>query len=141
METALDAALEAGFRLIDTATLYFNEHLIGRVVQRWLRHGKLRREDLFITTKVRRTASSCSATLMFHSLQLPMHAMRASDVAVFLRQSLDNLQLDYVDLYLIHMPFGFDKDGFDAATGYRLDALDTTTDHVAIWKVKYDILQ
>lgn len=53
LEAALDAALEAGYRHIDTATVYRNEHIIGKVLRRWLQSGKVRREDLFITTKVR----------------------------------------------------------------------------------------
>ena len=52
LEAALDAALEAGYRHIDTATVYMNEHVIGKVLTRWLQAGKVRREDLFITTKV-----------------------------------------------------------------------------------------
>lgn len=52
LERALDAALEAGYRHFDTATIYRNEHLIGKVLSRWLRDGKIKREDLFITTKV-----------------------------------------------------------------------------------------
>lgn len=53
LERALDAALEAGYRHIDTATVYNNEHLIGKVLKRWLSAGKVKREDLFIATKVR----------------------------------------------------------------------------------------
>lgn len=52
LEQALDAALEAGYRHIDTATIYRNEHLIGKVLKRWLSEGKVKREELFITTKV-----------------------------------------------------------------------------------------
>jgi len=51
--TALDKALEVGYRHIDTATLYQNEHIIGKVLKKWLDSGKIQREDLFIVTKVR----------------------------------------------------------------------------------------
>jgi alcohol dehydrogenase (NADP+) len=53
LEAALDAALEAGYRHIDTAYVYENEAAIGRVLARWLNSGKVKREELFIVTKVR----------------------------------------------------------------------------------------
>lgn len=52
IETAIDAALEAGYRHIDTAPVYGNEQAIGRVLKRWLDAGKVKREELFIVTKV-----------------------------------------------------------------------------------------
>lgn len=52
LEKALEAALEAGYRHIDTATAYENEHVIGKVLERWLKSGKVKREELFIVTKV-----------------------------------------------------------------------------------------
>lgn len=115
LENALDAALEAGYRHIDTATIYHNEHLIGRVLKRWLSQGKVKREELFITTK------------------LPVFAMRAADVPDLLNQSLSKLQLDYVDMYLIHMPFAVKREAYN---GGRIDAngTDLTTDHLAIWR-------
>lgn len=54
LEQALEKALEVGYRHIDTAALYNNEHVIGKVLQRWLNSGKVKRDDLFITTKVNR---------------------------------------------------------------------------------------
>lgn len=50
--TALDIALEAGYRHIDTAPVYFNEKAIGKVLKKWFDSGKLKRSDIFITTKV-----------------------------------------------------------------------------------------
>lgn len=52
VETALDSALQAGYRHIDTATRYRNEASIGKVLKNWFDSGKLQREDVFITTKV-----------------------------------------------------------------------------------------
>lgn len=52
LENALDRALQIGYRHIDTATVYKNEHVIGRVLKKWFTSGKLRREDVFVTTKV-----------------------------------------------------------------------------------------
>jgi diketogulonate reductase-like aldo/keto reductase len=53
LEAALDAALEAGYRHIDSAYVYENEAAIGRVLAKWLNSDKVQREDLFIVTKVR----------------------------------------------------------------------------------------
>lgn len=52
LEAALEAALEAGYRHIDTAPVYENEHVIGKVLHKWLSTGRVKREDLFIVTKV-----------------------------------------------------------------------------------------
>jgi diketogulonate reductase-like aldo/keto reductase len=53
LEAALDASLEAGYRHIDTAYVYENEAAIGRILAKWLNAGKVKREELFIVTKVR----------------------------------------------------------------------------------------
>ncbi|KAI6195940.1 alcohol dehydrogenase [Aphelenchoides besseyi] len=89
---ALRIALENGYRLIDTATAYKNEAEIGAVLQEFFKAGKLKREDVFITTK------------------LPWNSNREEDVEPLIRQSLKLLQLDYIDLYLIHMPAGLTRD-------------------------------
>ncbi|KAK6635133.1 hypothetical protein RUM44_000382 [Polyplax serrata] len=52
LEEALECALSTGYRHIDTAYAYRNEHVIGKVLKRWLDAGKVKREDLFIVTKV-----------------------------------------------------------------------------------------
>ncbi|EFA02583.2 uncharacterized protein LOC662731 [Tribolium castaneum] len=119
LEAALNTALELGYRHIDTAYIYENEKIIGDVLKTWLSSGKLKREDLFITTK------------------LPMFGMNPDRVEYFLKKSLENLQMDYVDLYLIHFPIGFK---FDMSTGRpvvndkRQLVPEGKTDHVAIWK-------
>lgn len=76
------AALECGYRHIDTAALYYNEEGVGRAIAAC----GLPRNELFITTKVWNTDQGYDAT------------MRAFDL------SLSKLGLDYVDLYLIHWP-------------------------------------
>ncbi len=75
-------AFEVGYRHIDTAAIYGNEGQVGRA----LRESGLKREEVFITTKLWNAD---------HGEQKPFDAIA---------KSLDNLQLDYVDLYLIHFP-------------------------------------
>lgn len=79
---AVDIAIKAGYRLIDTAAVYGNEQGVGEGIKR----SGTRREDLFITTKVWNSDQGFDSTL------------KAFDV------SLNKLGLDYVDLYLIHWP-------------------------------------
>src|SRR5690625_3961608 len=79
---AVEEALKAGYRLIDTATVYGNEEGVGKA----LAASNVPREDLFITTKVWNSDQGYESTL------------KAFDT------SLEKLGLDYVDLYLIHWP-------------------------------------
>lgn len=119
MESAINEALKIGYRHIDCAPVYMNEKVIGKVLDEWLVSGKLKREELFIVTK------------------LPPHANRSNCVEKFLKKSLHDLKLSYVDLYLIHTPFGVPEvDGpflTDEESGELI--LDTATDHISTWKV------
>ncbi|KAF4325866.1 hypothetical protein G195_000548 [Phytophthora kernoviae 00238/432] len=83
-EDSVYEALMAGYRLIDTASGYLNEEAVGRAIKR----SGIPREELFITTKLWvQDADYERAKLAFS-------------------KSLKKLQLDYLDLYLIHQPFG-----------------------------------
>lgn len=82
-QAVLDA-IDAGYRLIDTAQAYGNEAEVGEAIK----ESSVDRKDLFITTKVWVSSTGYDAT---------MKAFQAS---------LDKLQLDYLDLYLIHQPYG-----------------------------------
>lgn len=75
-------AIEAGYRLIDTAKIYRNEIGVGKAIA----NSNVQREDLFITTKLWNADQGYETTL------------QAFD------ESLDKLALDYLDLYLIHWP-------------------------------------
>lgn len=52
LQDALNIALEAGYRHIDTAPVYENEKVIGHVLKKWFDSGRIKRSDIFIVTKV-----------------------------------------------------------------------------------------
>jgi diketogulonate reductase-like aldo/keto reductase len=83
-ENSVYEALMAGYRLIDTASGYLNEEAVGRAIKR----SGIPREELFITTKLWVQDADYERTKLAFS------------------KSLKKLQLDYLDLYLIHQPFG-----------------------------------
>lgn len=83
-EKAVLAALRLGYRLIDTAALYENEESVGSAIKK----SGLRRDELFVVTKLWNDD---------HGQEQTLNALNIS---------LEKLGLDYVDLYLIHSPFG-----------------------------------
>lgn len=83
-EQAVADALETGYRLIDTASSYQNEEAVGRAITR----AGVPREELFITTKAY------------------IQQMGYENTKRAFEESLEKLGLEYLDLYLIHMPYG-----------------------------------
>jgi 2,5-diketo-D-gluconate reductase A len=83
-EQAVADAIETGYRLIDTAASYMNEQAVGNGIKR----SGIAREELFITTKLWISDAGYENT------------------KTAFQKSLDLLQLDYLDLYLIHQPYG-----------------------------------
>jgi len=83
-ERSVVDAIETGYRLIDTAQSYENEEAVGKAIKR----SGISRSDLFITTK----------------LWIQSNGYEGTKKAF--EQSLKKLQLDYLDLYLIHQPYG-----------------------------------
>ncbi|KAK5983151.1 Aldo keto reductase domain containing protein [Trichostrongylus colubriformis] len=112
-KVAVKVAIEAGYRLIDTAAAYDNEGAIGETIKELIQAGKINRGELFITTKVGSTLI-CGNLMEFHwrttSLQLWVSHLHPDDVEDALRESLGRLQMDYVDLYLAHAPTCFNHD-------------------------------
>lgn len=79
-------AIKAGYRHIDTASFYKNEENVGNGIREGLKHTGLKRKDIFVTTKVWNTEQGYENTLNAFN------------------NSLQRLNMDYVDLYLIHWP-------------------------------------
>ncbi|CAJ0582660.1 unnamed protein product, partial [Mesorhabditis spiculigera] len=117
LSAGLRAALDYGYRLIDTAYLYGNEHIIGNVLKEYFDAGKLKREDIFVTTK------------------LPFTAHHPTDVDEVVTHQLKALQLDYVDLYLMHSPCPFKKQ-IDSFAAQAVDGQMVAEDvpHIDTWR-------
>lgn len=94
---AVREALDAGYRLIDTAAAYFNEEEVGKAVK----DSGLAREDVFITSK----------------LWLQDYGYEAAKYGI--ERSLRHLDTDYIDLYLIHQPYGDVPGAWRAMEEYR----------------------
>jgi 2,5-diketo-D-gluconate reductase A len=83
-EASVRLAIEAGYRSIDTASAYMNESAVGNAI----RSSGVAREELFVTTKVW------------------IQDIGYENTVKAVEKSLKRLQVDYLDLYLIHQPYG-----------------------------------
>ena len=91
---AVRTAIKAGYRHIDTAEFYENERGVGIGIAEGLKENGLRREDIFVTTKLWPGNAAWGQT-----------PKTKQTTMTSLEESLKRLGLDYVDLYLIHAPF------------------------------------
>lgn len=87
VSAAVEGAIRAGYRSIDGAACYGNEKEIGRVYKKLFEEGVVKREELFITSKVWND----------------MHG--EGDILLACAKTLKDLQLDYLDMYYVHWPF------------------------------------
>ncbi|MGF9768784.1 aldo/keto reductase [Bacillus albus] len=83
---AVKSAIKAGYRSIDTAAIYGNEKAVGEGIREGIKEAGISREDLFITSKVWNSDQGYETTLAAYE------------------ESLKKLELDYLDLYLVHWP-------------------------------------
>lgn len=90
-EDAVTAALDAGYRHIDSAARYANEEACGRAIRAWIERTGVPRSEIFVTSKLWDADHGYDATV------------------AALQDSLDKFGFDYLDLYLIHSPADCEK--------------------------------
>lgn len=101
-EIAIEGAIEEGWRFFDFASIYGNEEACGRALAKVFAAGKVKRQDLFLLSKLWAT---------------DWHQVDAA-----CSKTLKDLQLDYLDLYLVHSPVGIDEPAGTDALGRRIRA-------------------
>ncbi|GBG93061.1 hypothetical protein CBR_g58496 [Chara braunii] len=113
------AVAHAGYRHVDCAWRYLNEQGVGQGLQAAFESGVVKREELFITSKVW------------------MNFLAPEDVEACLRTSLRDLNLDYLDLYLIHWPLRAKRDESLGIDGQELVEFDMA----ATWRAMEDLVR
>lgn len=116
VKEAVETALSLGYRHIDCAMVYGNEKEIGEALKSKFADGTVKREDVFITSKLWNT---------FHSPELVMPA---------LKQTLQDLGLEYLDLYLMHWPMGYKENNGLFPKDSDGNLLISEVDYVDTWK-------
>ncbi|XP_046489166.1 aldo-keto reductase family 1 member B1-like [Neodiprion pinetum] len=103
VEQAVKDAIDAGYRHFDCAMKYGNEDVIGKAIREKISEGVVKREDLYIVTK----------------LWNDKH--KKKDVIETCKKSLENFGFDYIDLYLIHWPISVEEATGDLFSGKFVD--------------------
>lgn len=123
---AVKAAIDIGYRHIDCAMVYENESEVGTAIKQKIDEGVVKREDLFITSKLWNT---------FH---------QPDYIETVIKKTLSDLQIEYLDLYLIHWPMAF-KEGKLEDEWFPKDANGVTLEgngsYVETWKAMEKLVQ
>ncbi|XP_030405283.1 1,5-anhydro-D-fructose reductase-like [Gopherus evgoodei] len=116
VQEAVEVALDAGYRHVDCAYFYQNEAEIGAAFQKKFGEGKLKRDELYVVSKLWN---------IFHAPQ---------DVKPAFLKSLTMLNLDYLDLYLMHSPMGFPNISGELMPQKDGLLLQSDVDYVDTWR-------
>lgn len=120
--TAIRSAIKIGYRHFDCAFIYMNEKEIGQAFADAFADGDVKREEVWITSKLWNN---------FH---------KQEDVIPALKKTLSDLQLDYLDLYLVHWPHVFKKDFINASSAEQ--TLPTSeVPHIETWRGMEDCVE
>ncbi|CAO1368446.1 unnamed protein product [Diamesa serratosioi] len=124
VKSAVKSAISSGYRLIDTAYMYKNEKQIGDAIREEISAGKIKRSEICVVSKLWN---------IFHDPE---------NVEKTCRKSLENLGMDYIDIYLMHYPIGYEYSESedlipkDSAGNIKFSDVD----YVSTWKAMEDLV-